>query len=111
MERNKAKNIHETGINIKGTYYPPESEECQSVIKNVSILHNAMMRNLRLRKKEFHLGPIQKKALILANLYLNNSNEVQLYIIDISLDDKIELVWKKQLNKLYIKEYLKKPKV
>lgn len=101
--------MHEIGVNVKGTFYPPESQECQNILGSVSSLHHVMMRNVRNQKKEFHLGPIREKALIMASLYLNNDNEVQLYIIDISLDDKIELAWKRQLNKLYLKEYLKQP--
>jgi len=100
--------MHEIGVNLGGTFYPSESKECQEVLRSVSVLHNKMMLNIRRQNKKFNLGPIQEKALIMAGLYLNQDQEVQLYIIDISLDDKIELPWKRQLNKLYIKEYLKK---
>lgn len=101
--------MHEIGINLGGTFYPPESEECKEVLRSVSVLHNKTMLNIRRQSKKFNLGPIQEKSLIMARLYLNQGQDVQLSIIDLSLDDKIELSWKRQLNKLYIKEYLKKP--
>lgn len=111
VERNRAKKMQEIGVNVKGTYFPPDSKECQKILQSVSVLHNVVMRNIRRQKKEFQLGPIQEKALILASLYFNNENKIQLHIIDMSLDDKIELAWKQQLNKLYLKEYLKKAQV
>lgn len=100
--------MHETGINIKGIFCPPESQECQGILSSVSTLHNVIMRNIKQQKKYFNLGPIREKALVMGSLYLNDQREIQLYIIDISLNDKIELAWKRQLNKLYLKEYLKK---
>lgn len=68
-------------------------------------------KNLRKKRKTFELGPISEKALILASLYTSQpSKEVHLNVIDISLDDKLELAWKRQLNNLYSRHYLK-PKV
>lgn len=108
MEKNKLKRTTEVGINIKGKFYPPESSECQAVLRSCTILHSMIARNISEMKTDFQQGPVQKKALVLAHLYVNNKNgKVQLNIIDISLNDKIELAWKKQITKLYIKEYMK----
>lgn len=68
-------------------------------------------RNIAHQKKVFLLGPVQQKALVMASLYLNQSKEVQLHVIDLSLNDEIELEFKRQLNKLYTNEYLKQSKV
>lgn len=97
-------------MNIHGRFFPPESNECKSVFKSILVLQNMIHRNLQLQNKEFHLGPIPEKTLILGFPYFNKSNEVQLNVIDISLNDKIELAWKQQLNRIYTNEYLKQTK-
>lgn len=106
MERNKLKRKKEIGINVGGKFHRPESEMNLSIMKNLSILQAATVRNVREQSMSFLLGPIKQKALIQATPYKNNKNEVQLSIIEISLDDEIELAFKRQLNKLYLKEYL-----
>lgn len=111
MEKNKLKRKKEIGINIRGIFYPPESDECKSVIDSITNLHHMVSRNLAHQKKHFLLGPVQQKALVMASLYLNQSKEVQLHVIDLSLNDEIELEFKRQLNKLYTNEYLKQSKV
>jgi hypothetical protein len=108
MERNKLIRKKEVGINIKGKFYPPESRECKAILRSLTILHSMIARNVSGLRKDFQQGPLQKKALVLANLYTNNKNgKVQLNIIDISQNDKIELAWKRQISKLYLKEYMK----
>lgn len=107
LERNKLKHHQKVGMNLDGVFYPPDSEECQSVFTSVATLQNAMLRNIRPQKKDFQQGPVAEKALIHGYLYSTSSNELQLNVIDISLNDTIELAWKRQLNKLYLKEYLK----
>lgn len=108
MERNRLKRKKEVGINIKGKFYPPNSSQCQAILRSCSILHNLIAENISAMRKDFQLGPLAKKALVLGNLYTSNKNgKIQMNIIDISLNDKIELAWKRQLNKLYLKEYTK----
>lgn len=109
-ERNKLRRKQEVGINLKGIFFPPESQECKTVLDSIANLHIMIDRNIKHQRKSFQLGPVSEKALILASLYRNPADEVQLCIHDISLDDSIELAWKRQLNKLYLKEYLKPPK-
>lgn len=110
-ERNKLKRKYEIGINVRGKFYPPDSLECQSILNNISNLHNMMLREMKKHRRVFQQGPIAEKALVHASLYQTAKNEIQLNILDISFDDNIELAWKRQLNKLYLKEYLKQSKV
>lgn len=84
---------------------------CQSIIKSISILQAVTIENVREKKMSFLLGPMVEKALIHASLYKSKEGDVQLYITDISSDDEMELAWKRQLNKLYLKEYLRQSKV
>lgn len=103
MERNKLKRKREVGINIRGEFHAPESQECQSIVNSISILHNIIARNAKQQQKDFKLGPMNEKALIKAYPYTNHLNETQLNVLEISLNDDIELAWKRQINKLYSK--------
>ncbi|CRL00293.1 CLUMA_CG013566, isoform A [Clunio marinus] len=105
---NRAKEI---GINLKGTFHSPDSSECQEILQNISDLNSMTSSNIEHMRKVYQLGPIQQKALILATLYKTDENNVQLNMLDMSLNDRIELLWKQQLNRLYRKEYLNKSKV
>lgn len=109
LERNKVRQTKDVGINIKGVFHPPESQEYNEIISSIAKVHSAVGRNIKHHKKEFSLGPALKKALIFASLYATNDKQIQLHIIDLTFNDDIELAWKQQLNKLYLKEYLKKP--
>lgn len=46
---------------------------------------------------------MNEKALIKAYPYVNHLNEIQLNVVEISVNDDIELAWKRQINKLYLK--------
>lgn len=110
LNKNRLKQKQEIGLNIRGNFLPPESDACQAAFKSIEVLHNIIHRNLQLQRKEFQLGPIPKKTLILGFPYVNLSKQVQLHVVDISLNDKIELAWKQQLNRIYMKDYLKQAK-
>lgn len=103
MERNKLKRKKEVGINIRGEFHAPESQECRSILNSISILHNIIARHAIQQRRDFKLGPMSEKALIKAYLYSNHLNETQLNIVEMSLNDDIELAWKRQINKLYSK--------
>jgi hypothetical protein len=111
VNRNKLRQKRETGININGKFIPPQSEECKSVLKHISIVQNMTFENIRRQRKKFELGPLSEKALVLGSLYKVSTQEVHVNVIDITLNDKLELAWKRQLNNLYTKQYLKPPKV
>lgn len=62
---------------------------------------------IKSEQTEFRLGVAKEKAIVFAFPYFNHNQEIQLNVIDICFDDKMELFWKCQLNSLYEKEYLK----
>lgn len=104
IERNKLKRKREVGLNLRGEFLAPDTQECKSILRNISILQNVISRNQNSSQKSFQLGPMKEKALIKAFLYPNYSNEVQLNIIEITPNDDIELAWKRQINRLYHKQ-------
>ena len=108
MEKNKLRRKEEVGVNVRGKFYPPDSNECQTVLESCRILNNMTARNIIQRNRNFQQGPLKQKSLVFVNLFTNNRNgNTELNIIDIYPNDKIELAWKRQLNKLYMKTYLK----
>ena len=108
MEKNKLKRKEEVGVNIRGKFYPPESKECHNVLESCRILNNMTAKNIIEKRRKFEQGPLKQKCLVFVNLYTNNKNgKNELNIINIYPNDKIELAWKRQLNKLYMKTYLK----
>lgn len=110
IEKNKTKQRRTTGTNIYGRFLPPDSTENLKILKNVTVLHNAISKNIKHQRKSFELGPVNEKALVFGWLYLDKEQEVQLGIVDLWLNDKIEGAFKQHLNKIYMNQYLKTPK-
>lgn len=88
---------------------PAESAEAEELMKNIAILHLSVSKTLQKQQdnKRLQQGPQKEKALIMGFLYMTKGG-VQMSVIDINFDDKKELVWKQQLNKIYTKDYLKR---
>ncbi|CAO1356757.1 unnamed protein product [Diamesa serratosioi] len=108
IEKNRLSRLRETGINVNGKYLDPQTKECQKVLQSVQRFQLMIHKNIDKQKHDYHLGPIAEKALLLARPYKTQTGETQLYIYDISLNDKIELYWKRSLSKIYNNQYLKK---
>jgi hypothetical protein len=108
--KNKLKRKEEVGFNIKGEFHPPDSPLCRSIVDSCRILHNSIANNLKAKRVDLRQGPQAEKALIFGNLFTNHTTgKIQFNIIDLSLNDHLELPWKRQLNKLYLKTYSKCP--
>lgn len=71
-------------------------------------MNNSTKKEVSKLLTEFRLGPMNEKALVLGNLYMKeNEQQPQLNVIDLSPNDEAELYWKRQLNLIYEREYLK----
>ncbi len=105
-EENQLKRRRETGINVNGRFYPPESEESQYVFSSVSNLQQMIQKNLHQLHRKYQQGPLKQKVLMHAKPFKFH-NTIRLYIIDFWENDKMELSWKRNLSKFYRNFYLK----
>lgn len=105
-EINQLKRRRETGINIQGKFYSPESEESQFVFNSVRNLQLMIDKNLQHLHKKFQQGPLKEKVLVYAKPFLFHDT-VRLHIIDLEECDHLELTWKRNMNKFYKSQYLK----
>lgn len=94
-------------MNVRGKYLDPKTNECQNILETVSRFQKMIEKNIVEQTNDYQLGPVAQKALVLARPYKTASNETQLHIYEISLNDNIELYWKNSLNKVYRNQYLK----
>jgi hypothetical protein len=107
-EKNRLKRKEEVGLNLGGNYFPPDTQLCKSIFSSCQILHNTINKNLKERRFDVQQGPILEKVLVFGNLFTyNESGKIGFNIIDISPNDSLELSWKRQINKLYLKNYSK----
>lgn len=106
-EENQLKRRREVGVNLFGKFYPSNSQESQYVFNSANNLQKMISENLKDLHKKLQQGPIKEKVLIYAKPHIFHENEVRLYIIDLWESDKVELAWKRHLNRMYINQYLK----
>lgn len=108
LDKNWLKQKRKVGLNIRGKFLPPDSVECQSLIKSAAVVQSMTEHNIQHQSKEFPLGPIPEKVQIHGFPYKVGSDQIQLHVVAINRDDKIELAWKRELNRVYENVYLKK---
>lgn len=68
------------------------------------MIHN----NLVEQKKSYRLGQLPQKGLALLRPYTHETTkEIHFAVLEISQDDDIERIWKRNLSKIYSNQYLK----
>ncbi|KAG5678311.1 hypothetical protein PVAND_007997 [Polypedilum vanderplanki] len=97
----------ETGINLRGTHYDMNSVECQKFLKNLKGLQEMIQKNFCKTEKVFPLGILKENCLVYAFPFVNNNQEIRLNVIDLTQNDSLELLWKRNLNRLYNDYYQK----
>lgn len=84
------------------------ADTSKDLIESIKVVNHATSKEASKLVTHFPLGPMRQKAIILGNLFMSEKEQgLQLNVIDLSPNDSAELCWKRQLNLLYEREYLK----
>lgn len=96
------------GIRLNNETINTKSKEFNEAFQNAEKISQIIKNLISQKLIKLQLGVVKEKAILIGIPYFyENESIMHLNVISLQLNDEIELPWKRQLNLLYERQYLK----